>query len=47
MQRREAAKRGQMYMQSNYSGGFAGNRAQPSLEPTVQSVTEQRPAFNR
>ncbi|KAG2174386.1 hypothetical protein INT43_004409 [Umbelopsis isabellina] len=46
MQRRDAAKRGQMYMQGNYSGGFAGNRSQPSLEPSVQSVTEQRPSFN-
>lgn len=47
MQRREAAKRGQMYMQGNYSGGFSGNRASPSMEPTVQSVGEQRPAYTR
>ncbi|KAI8576259.1 hypothetical protein K450DRAFT_257908 [Umbelopsis ramanniana AG] len=46
MQRREAAKRGQMYMQGNYSGGFSGNRASPSLEPTVQAATEQRSTYN-
>ncbi|KAI8384449.1 uncharacterized protein BYT42DRAFT_612150 [Radiomyces spectabilis] len=42
MQRKEASKRGQGFMQGNFSStnNFNGGRFSPSLEPTVQTVTE-------
>ncbi|KAI7883881.1 hypothetical protein K492DRAFT_143438 [Lichtheimia hyalospora FSU 10163] len=47
MQKKEAQKRGQGFMQGNFSsqGNYMGGRFSPALEPTVQTTIDS-PAFN-
>ncbi|KAI8082782.1 uncharacterized protein BX664DRAFT_301207 [Halteromyces radiatus] len=45
LQRKEASKRGQGFMQGNFSNNTMGGRYSPSLEPSAQSMI-QTPSYN-